>query len=207
MKTLKDLTSNILSGNLTESGQSFKKVLAEKVASRLYEKKKGRYDKDLDKNKNGKLDKDDFKILRGEKNHCCSEEVGELDEVVRVIDKTRSKYDRNYGKKDDTFQSKMERLHLAKGAKDRRNVTAGSGVSGFNSKMIKKPSDQDTGRIRAVKTNEELESNLLEVLDPSMGVKAYIDDFIKSDDSRFEGDTKEQRRKRAIAAFYTDQKK
>ena len=81
MKTLKDLTSNILSGNLTESGQSFKEVLAEKVASRLYEKKKGRYDKDLDKNKNGKLDKDDFKILRGEKDHCCSEEVEGLEEL------------------------------------------------------------------------------------------------------------------------------
>lgn len=50
------------------------------------------------------------------------------------------------------------------------------------------------------------ENTMDEVLDPSTGVKSYIDDFIKSDDPRFVGDTKEQRRKRAIAAFYADKK-
>ena len=46
-----------------------------------------------------------------------------------------------------------------------------------------------------------------EVLSPSMGTKAYIDDFIKSDDPRFKGDSKEKRRQRAIAAFYADKNK
>ena len=47
---------------------------------------------------------------------------------------------------------------------------------------------------------EEVE--LDEVLKPSMGVKAYIDDFIKSDDPRFKGASKKERMKRALAAFY-----
>ena len=53
----------------------------------------------------------------------------------------------------------------------------------------------------------DLEAQLNEVLDPSQGVKAYIDDFQKSDDPRFSGDSKEQRRKRAIAAYYSAKKK
>ena len=47
---------------------------------------------------------------------------------------------------------------------------------------------------------EEVE--LDEVLKPSMGVKAYIDDFIKSDDPRFKGASKKERMKRALAAYY-----
>ncbi len=47
---------------------------------------------------------------------------------------------------------------------------------------------------------EEVE--LDEVLKPSMGVKAYIDDFIKSDDPRFKGASKKDRMKRALAAYY-----
>jgi hypothetical protein len=127
------MLDNVLGNNLVESTDSFKAVLSSKIASRLLEAKKAvyseRYDKDLDKNKNGKLDSDDFKKLRAKK----------------------------YTNKCDTA------------------------------------------------CNEEaIEDALNEVLNPSMGVKAYIDDFIKSDDSRFEGDSKEKRRQRAIAAFYND---
>jgi len=48
---------------------------------------------------------------------------------------------------------------------------------------------------------EEVE--LDEVLKPSMGVKAYIDDFTKSDDPRFKGASKKERIKRALAAYYS----
>jgi hypothetical protein len=127
------MLDKVIDNNLVESTDSFKAVLSSKIASRLLEAKKAvyseRYDKDLDKNKNGKLDSDDFKKLRVKK----------------------------YTNKCDTA------------------------------------------------CNEEaIEDALNEVLNPSMGVKAYIDDFIKSDDSRFEGDSKEKRRQRAIAAFYSN---
>ena len=70
MEKFNELTTNILSGNLNESKQAFKQILAEKVTRRLDEKKKSHYDKDLDADRDGKLTKKD----------CCSEEV-ELDEV------------------------------------------------------------------------------------------------------------------------------
>jgi hypothetical protein len=62
---------------------------------------------------------------------------------------------------------------------------------------------KDADKIRSHLTKEEVE-DLDEVLKPSMGVKSYIDDFIKSKNSKFEGDTKKQRIKRAVAAYYSD---
>jgi hypothetical protein len=45
-----------------------------------------------------------------------------------------------------------------------------------------------------------------EKLKPSMGVQAYIKDFIKSDDPKFKGESKKERIKRAVAAFYQAKK-
>jgi hypothetical protein len=45
-----------------------------------------------------------------------------------------------------------------------------------------------------------------EKLKPSMGVQAYIKDFTKSDDPKFEGESKKERIKRAVAAFYQAKK-
>ena len=45
-----------------------------------------------------------------------------------------------------------------------------------------------------------------EKLKPSMGVEAYIKDFIKSDDPKFKGESKKERIKRAVAAYYQDKK-
>lgn len=83
------------------------------------------------------------------------EEV-EIEEAIRIKDPIRAKVgDVNYGKKDGSFQGSMERKQLAAAAKDRRKVTAGSGVSGFNSKMTAKPSTTETGRVRAVKEGSD----------------------------------------------------
>lgn len=136
-KTVKEMVESIKNNNLTESTDTFKSVLANRISQRLLESKRKvyaeRYDKDLDANKNGKIDADDFKKLRAKKkhNHKCTASCNE----------------------------------------------------------------------------QAIEDALNEVLNPSMGVKAYIDDFIKSDDSRFKGDSKEKRRQRAIAAFYNDKNK
>jgi hypothetical protein len=45
-----------------------------------------------------------------------------------------------------------------------------------------------------------------EKLKPSMGVQSYIKDFIKSDNPKFEGESKKERIKRAVAAFYQAKK-
>lgn len=52
---------------------------------------------------------------------------------------------------------------------------------------------------------EEVEE-LDEKLSVTDGIKAWIDDFIKSDDPRFEGKSKEERRQMAIGAFYSAKK-
>lgn len=50
------------------------------------------------------------------------------------------------------------------------------------------------------------ESYIEEKLDPSMGVKKYIDDFIKSDNPKFEGKSKKERIQMALGAFYDAKK-
>ena len=52
--------------------------------------------------------------------------------------------------------------------------------------------------------NEDIEAALNEILNPSMGMGAYIDDFTKSKNPMFTKDSIDKRRKRAIAAFYSD---
>lgn len=116
----------------------------------------------------------------------------DLDEAVRITHTTRAKYDRNFGQK-GTFQGDMERKHLAAAAKDRRSKTQGSGVSGFNSRLTGRSSTQDTGSVKAYKTEEydiesmleyieELESALEESLGDDM-----IDKFKKSGNSKLSG--------------------
>jgi hypothetical protein len=60
---------------------------------------------------------------------------------------------------------------------------------------------QDFKMIR--KESEELE----EKLSVSDGVSAWIKDFVHSDDSRFEGKSKEERRQMALGAYYAAKKK
>jgi hypothetical protein len=67
-------------------------------------------------------------------------------------------------------------------------------------KKLKDAQARVKARKEAATQKEEVE--LDEVLKPSMGVKAYIDDFIKSDDPRFKGASKKERMKRALAAYY-----
>jgi hypothetical protein len=52
--------------------------------------------------------------------------------------------------------------------------------------------------------NEEVE--LDEVLKPSMGAGAYIDDFVNSKNPKFAGKSKEMRKKMALAAYYAAKK-
>lgn len=50
------------------------------------------------------------------------------------------------------------------------------------------------------------DAELDEVLKPSMGAKAYIDDFIKSKDPRFKGKSKKKRIQMALGAYYADKR-
>ena len=80
-KKVNEMLDKVMKNNLTESTDTFKSVLASKISQKLVETKRGiyseRYDKDLDANKNGKIDADDFKKLRAKKKskecHTCDE--------------------------------------------------------------------------------------------------------------------------------------
>jgi hypothetical protein len=54
---------------------------------------------------------------------------------------------------------------------------------------------------------KEIDMLINEVLSKDTSAGTWISDFTKSDDPRFEGDSKEQRKKRALAAYYAAQKK
>lgn len=252
--SLNNLIENIVSGNLNESNVSFKSVLSEKVLEKLEEKKLSRKQKKLDKNHNGKLDSDDFKQIRGETGHCCSEE-SDLEEkyddsgAYDQWDPKHPDFVKNYKKwkqanpdgKLDAFVSHMknkptqlpEETDLE--SQLRQEGVLGGIAGGILGAATGGPAgaiagaylghkvQQGANAAKKIQKNQyiykpkkpkrlayeetDLESQLAEVLNPDQGVKAYIDDFQKSDDPRFEGDSKEQRRKRAIAAFYAAKKK
>jgi hypothetical protein len=56
-------------------------------------------------------------------------------------------------------------------------------------------------------SEREIDILISEVLKASDDAGKWISDFTKSDDPRFSGDSKEQRKKRALAAYYAAQKK
>jgi hypothetical protein len=220
-ESIEQILDNVMKNNLVESTDSFKTVLSNKIAARLLEAKKSiyseRYNKDLDKNKNGKLDSDDFKKLRTKKHKCtatCEETVEEGIGSMLGLSTTKGKPD---WKKAPKWATHLGRTH--EGAfhwLDKNTALTNKSSDSYypNAGKIKFSGHVDTkkgiGYVEQKPTNEEtmkqMEDALNEVLNPSMGVKAYIDDFIKSDDSRFEGDSKDKRRQRAIAAFYNDKK-
>ena len=55
----------------------------------------------------------------------------------------------------------------------------------------------DNGAMR-----EEVEEDITEKLDPSMGAGKYVKDFVKSDNPKFDGKSKKERIKMALGAFY-----
>ena len=65
---------------------------------------------------------------------------------------------------------------------------------------------QDEEVYEEVKKKNRRLSKLDEVLTPSMGAGAYIDDFVKSKNPKFAGKSKEKRRQMALAAYYADKK-
>jgi hypothetical protein len=87
--------------------------------------------------------------------------MSELEEAVRIRDRSYSSIERGHGDDKTTFQGQMDRAHIAAGAKARRKRT-GPGVKGFNSAMRPaKASDgyqpRETGSVRA--KNEEVEKS------------------------------------------------
>lgn len=212
-------------GNFKEDSvsEAYKKMKAEEL--------KGNQHK-LDKNKNGKLDSDDFKKLR--KEDAVEEGVNKSDipayqrkddkltladlEKERTQNKSHSvQLAKNNGtmKKEET---ELVEYETRDGVYKHQAKPGRYGGSEKESDYVKGPSDSELKKIEAEKkkkvkedldlfSEKEIDSLISEVLKASDDAGKWISDFTKSDDPRFEGDSKEQRKKRALAAYYAAQKK
>lgn len=217
-------------GNFKEDSvsEAYKKMKAEEL--------KGNQHK-LDKNKNGKLDSDDFKKLR--KEEAVEEGVNKSD--IPAYKRTNDKLTLADLEKERT-QNKSHSVELAKNngtmKKEEAEVEAEElveyeakdgvykhqakpgryGGSEKESDYVKGPSDSELKKIETEKkkkvkedldifSEKEIDSLINEVLKASDDAGKWISDFVKSDDPRFKGDSKEQRKKRALAAYYAAQKK
>lgn len=63
--------------------------------------------------------------------------------------------------------------------------------------------EKDLKALRTKKLKKEEVEDLEEKLSPSMGVDKYIHDFVHSDNPKFEGKSKKERIKQALAAYYS----
>ena len=213
-------------GNFKEDSvsEAYKKMKAEEL--------KGNQHK-LDANKNGKLDSDDFKKLR--KEDAVEEGVNKSDipayqrkndkltladlEKERTQNKSHSV---QLAKNNGTTQKEETELveYETKDGVYKHQAKPGRyGGSDKESDYVKGPSDSELKKIEAEKkkkvkkeglelfSEKEIDSLISEVLKASDDAGKWISDFTKSDDPRFEGDSKEQRKKRALAAYYAAQKK
>jgi hypothetical protein len=206
--------------------EAYKKMKAEEL--------KGNQHK-LDKNKNGKLDSDDFKQLR--KEEAVEEDVNKSDipaykrkddkltladlEKERTKNKSHSvQLAKNNGTQKEEAEVSAEELveYEAKDGVYKHQAKAGRyGGSEKESDYVKGPSNAELKKIEAEKkkkvkedldifSEKEIDILINEVLKASDDAGKWISDFTKSDDPRFAGDSKEQRKKRALAAYYAAQK-
>ena len=149
----------------------------------IEEELKGKQHK-LDKNKNGKLDSQDFKMLRKEEAEQLDEM--EFDKNGRYVHKAKpgvyggSEKDKHYV---DTLagpkKTDLEKIAAKKVKKE--------GLELFNEK--------------------ELDILINEVLSANEPAGKWISDFVHSDNPKFAGKSKEKRKQMALAAYYSAQRK
>ena len=137
--------------------------------------------KKIDKNHNNKIDAQDFAILRGQKN----------EEVEQVQERDEGKH--NNGK------TTGFKVVAAKAAKEYGSKEAGNRVAGaIRAKILAKE------EIEAL-SEEQLDEMLNEVLGKDATAGDWIHDFVHSDNPKFAGKSKAERKKMALGAYYAKQ--
>jgi hypothetical protein len=214
-------------GNFKEDSvsESYKKMKAEEL--------KGNQHK-LDKNKNGEVDSHDFKLLR--KEDAVEEGVNksEIPAYQRKDDKltladlekerTQNKsHSVQLAKNNGTTQKEETELVEYETDKNGRFINkAKPGVYGGSEKekhvvdTLAGPKSKDLDDIEKKKkikkeglelfSEKEIDSLISEVLKANDDAGKWISDFVNSDDPKFDGDSTEQRKKRALGAYYAAQK-
>lgn len=173
----------------------------------------------IDKNKNGKLDAQDFELLRKEE-----DELEEADRVARAdykVSPSGRKSHKEIVFKDGEDDGKEYQREAVEVSHDRYMRSHGKPASGKGQWMFthKRTGDVDynndrdvhraTGSYSDAKKSAQLWAKkhghntayVMEVLDPSMGAGVYVKDFKKSDAPQFKGKSKDKRVQMAIAAY------
>jgi hypothetical protein len=163
-------------------------AIAEVVKGIMEKELKGNQTK-LDKNHNGKLDSQDFKILRGQKK--ATEDVEPVEE--------------------NAFDYKSPRQPEPNGGS---GVKKGSRYGG--SKQKEKPEQEEPKEKKeevrfTLKTMKEkyeepiIDELINEVLSKDASAGAWIHDFVHSDNPKFDGKSTAERKKMALGAYYGKQ--
>ena len=199
------------------------------------EELKGNQDK-LDKNKNGKLDKKDFEILRNEdyddetainKSDVPAYKRKDNKLTLADLEKERTKNKshpetlaKNNGTKNESVEQ-LDEMEFDKNGVYRHH--AKPGVYGGSEKekhvvdTLAGPKKSDLEKIAAKKkvkkedfelfNEKELDMLINEVLTSNTPAGKWISDFVHSDNPKFAGKSKEQRKQMALGAYYAAQRK
>jgi hypothetical protein len=160
----------------------FKKdSVSEAYAKMKSEELKGKQHK-LDVNKNGKVDGDDLAKLRSTKEEVENVEEGWDDMLKYVKDKNGPQPNGGSGKKQ------------------------GTRYGGQKQKEDESDKRKEQNEELDVFSDKEIDMLINEVLSKDASAGEWISDFVKSDNPKFAGKSKEQRKKQALGAYYAAQR-
>ena len=145
----------------------------------------------LDKNKNGKLDSDDFRILRGEKK---AKEDG--------MKESSNPFSPNY-------KSQMPSKPGEKAGFDSKKISTGTV---YTKKHKAEPAEKESQKedfsyfkdklAEALMEERVVDELINEVLSKDASAGDWIHDFVHSDNPKFKGKSKAKRKEMALAAYY-----
>lgn len=175
----------------------------------MQEQLKGKQHK-IDKNKNGKIDSHDFKLLRKEEEETPCKVCGKVEcECDDMKEATEPPFDGPYTTVKGNITDKSGAVHSPM---SRARDLARKALQ--NTKQKKYGTIQGHERFTSIpdklkqshfgKTNEE--QDLEEVLKVSDGAGKWISDFVHSDNPKFAGKSKKERQQMALGAYYAAKK-
>lgn len=195
----KDLINAIISGEAIEIENAFNATMAEKISTRLDDMRQ-----DVAQNL--------FKAPELET--AVVEESVELDEAaVSTIAKAHGFVKQTSGIDKGSYKhpNTGETITSLRGDSFGHSRKDGSTVASFKhkdtlEKHLASHGYKKTANESVELTEEEIDAQIQEVLSKDASAGEWISDFVKSDNPKFEGKSKEKRKQMALAAYYAKQR-
>lgn len=170
--------------------------VSEAYAKMKAEELKGKQHK-LDVNKNGKVDADDLTKLRSQK------EEKEDKEGKEDKEEKKEKEEMDEGWDDMLKYVKDKNGPQPNGGSGKKQGTRYGGQKQKEDESDKRKEKNEELDVFSAK---EIDMLINEVLSKNASAGEWISDFVKSDNPKFAGKSKEQRKKQALAAYYAAQR-